>query len=383
MTSMTLEGRNLSLNDAMELLTTQAAHKVDVVLPYSALKAEDGTIKIDGVEVVIGEDGVTDPNGFYTPTIVGNESIASRLDIPTPYMRRMRGDDHAHITLWDQNVNHWLRMQANKKALVRLFTPANAAEFGVFRSMSSDRFKRLDNLDTVLAILDGLRQAGIEFSIGGFDISERRLRLTVEAPAIKVAATTLLKGYRSPFTGGSAADRPFIHAGFAFSNSETGNGSLSLGPRAVVEVCSNGMTRNIDLFRAVHLGGKMDEGVVQWAEDTQEKSLRLVTAQVRDTVKAFCSEDYLAEWVAELEEKSATPVTNPEKAIKVIARRAGFSQTEAQGILAHFISGGQPTAGGFMQATTSFSQTIKSPERAIEVEESGEKVLGIAASLSA
>jgi len=377
MTGITLEGRNLSLNDAMNLLTTQATHKVDVVLPYSAMRAEDGTICIDGVEVVLNDEGVTDPNGCYLPTTVGDESIATRLGIPTPYMRRLR--EPKNVPLWDQNVNHWLKMQTDKKAMARLFAVDEGA--GVFRSLSSDRFKRLDNLDTVLAILDGLSKAGIEFSIGGFDISERRLRLTVEAPAIKVAATTLLDGYRSPFTGQTAADLPWVHAGFAFSNSETGNGSLSLSPRAVVQVCSNGMNRNVDLFRAVHLGGKMDEGVVQWASDTQEQSLRLVIAQVRDTVQAFCSEDYLAEWIADLEGKAATPVVDPAKAIKVISRRAGFSESEAQGILAHFISGGQATAGGFMQATTSFAQTIKSPERAVEVEESGEKVLAIAASL--
>jgi hypothetical protein len=363
----------------MALLTEQAAHKVDAVVPFSALSASNGQIVLDGIEVVLHEDGVTDPNGYYLPTVVGDESIAARLGIPIPYMRRLR--EQPNLILWDENVNHWLRREPNRKVLVRTFAQTDNDEPGIFRSMSSDKFKMMDNLDTVLAILDGLRQAGIEFTIGGFDITERRLRLTVEAPAIRVAAETLLKGYRSPFTGASAADRPFIHAGFAFNNSETGNGSLSLGPRAVVEVCSNGMTRNIDLFRAVHLGGRMDEGVVRWADDTQEKSLRLVTAQVRDTVQAFCSEEYLTEWVTSLEEKAEKPVTNPEKAIKAIARRAGFSESEAQGILSHFISGGQPTAGGFMQATTSFAQTIKSPERAVEVEEKGEQVLTIAASL--
>jgi hypothetical protein len=367
------EVRNASLQDAMTMLTEQAPHKCDVVLPFSALRADGGHIEVDGIEVVLSEDGVTDPNGLYLPTVVGDESIASRLGVPTQYMRRLR--EPGNIDLWDENVNHWLRREPSRKVLVRLFTPTDDTEPGIFRSMSSDRFK-------VLAILDGLRQGGIEFRVGGFDITERRLRLTVEAPAIKVAAESLLKGYRSPFTGNSAADMPFIHAGFAFSNSETGNGSLSLSPRAVVEVCTNGMTRNVDLFRAVHLGGRMDEGVVRWADDTQEKSLRLVTAQVRDTVQAFCSEDYLAEWVAALEEKAGVPVANPEKAIKVIARRAGFSETEAQGILSHFISGGQPTAGGFMQATTSFAQTIESPERAVEIEEAGEKVLSIAASLT-
>jgi beta-phosphoglucomutase-like phosphatase (HAD superfamily) len=131
----------------------------------------------------------------------------------------------------------------------------------------------------------------------------------------------------------------------------------------------------------VHLGSRLEEGVIRWADDTQEKALQLITAQVRDTVQAFCSEEYLTEWVASLEEKAGVAVANPEKAIKVIAKRAGFSETEAQGILSHFISGGQPTAGGFMQATTSFAQTIASPARAVEVEDKGEQVLAIAASL--
>jgi hypothetical protein len=374
------EARNASLQDAVAMLTEQAAHKTDVVLPFSALTAVDGRIMVEGVEVVLDTDGVTDPNGLYLPTVVGNESLSARLGIPVPYSRRMR--EPGHISLWDENVNHWLRTEPSRKVLVRLFTPTEGDEYGIFRSMSSDKFKMLDNLDTVLSILNGLRDAGIEFKVSGFDITERRLRMTVEAPAIRVAAETLLKGYRSPFGGGSAADLPFIHAGFSFSNSETGNGSLAASPRAVVEVCSNGMTRNIDLFRAVHLGSRMEEGIIRWADDTQEKALRLVTAQVRDTVQAFCSEEYLTEWVASLEEKAGVAVTNPEKAIKVIAKRAGFSETEAQGILSHFISGGQPTAGGFMQATTSFAQTIESADRAVEVEEKGEQVLTIAASLS-
>ena len=58
-----------------------------------------------------------------------------------------------------------------------------------------------------------------------------------------------------------------------------------------------------------------------------------------------------------------------------------FTEAEASGILDHFIKGGQVTAGGFMQATTSFAQTIASPDRAREMEDAGLRVLDIAASL--
>jgi hypothetical protein len=350
-----------------------------MVVPFSALAAADGLILLDGVPIVMDDDGVTDPNGLYLPTRIGDDSLAARLNIPTPYMRRLR--EAPNVGLWDENVNHWLKRDPNRKVLIRLFTGTEAGEEGIFRSMSSDRFKIMDNLDLLLAILGGLRDADIAFTVSGFNISERNMTFSVEAPDIRVAAETLLKGYRSPFTGQPATDNPFIHAGFQFGNSETGFGAGTLRSRAVVEVCSNGMTRDVDLFRQVHLGSKMDEGLVRWGDDTQEKALRLVTAQVRDTVQAFCSKEYLREWIESMEEKAGVAVTSPEKAIKVISKRAGFSETEAQGILSHFISGGQATAGGLMQAVTSFAQTIESPDRAVEVEGKGMDVLAIAASL--
>ena len=372
------QARNATLEDAVALLTEQQAHKVDVVVPFSALVAVDGAVVLSGVEAAISDEGVTDPNGLYLPTDIGNESIAGRLSIPTPYMRRMR--EPGNLALWDCNVNHWLDAEPSRSVLVRLFAASHGETAGIFRSMSSDRFKVMDHLDNILAILGGLRDSGIEFAVSGVNLSERKLTMKVEAPAIKVAATTLLRGYRSPFTGQDASELPWIHAGFSFTNSETGFGSMSAAPEATVQVCNNGMRRNVDLFRAVHLGSRLAEGI-QWKADTQDAAMALVTKQVRDTVATYCSQEYLEAWVADLEGRAAVEVANPEKAIKVIARRVGFSEIEAAGILGHFIKGGQATAGGLMQATTSFAQTITNPDRADEVIAVGEQVLSIAASL--
>jgi len=374
-----LEARNASLNDAVAMLTEQAAHKVDVVTPMGALTAHEGTVILSGVEPVMDESGVTDPNGSYRPTHIGDDSIAARLGIPTPYMRRLRGN--GNIPLWDANVNHWLEQEPDRKVLLRMFATSQG-ETGILRSMSSDRFKAIDNLDNVLAILGGLKDAGIEFTVSGFNITERRMSFNVEAPDIRVAATTLLKDYRSPFSGKPASELPWVTAGFTFGNSETGNGSLSAAPRAKVLVCNNGMTRNVDLFRAVHLGGRLEEGVIEWGDDTQSASIALISKQVRDTVLTYCSAEYLQSWIDEMEEKAATPILDPAKAVKVIARRAGFSETEAQGILSHFIGGGQATAGGFMQATTSYAQVVESPDRAVELEARAMQVLDVAAALT-
>ena len=55
-----------------------------------------------------------------------------------------------------------------------------------------------------------------------------------------------------------------VFAGFVITNSETGCGAFSLTPRLVVQVCRNGMTITRDAMRVVHLGERLDQGVVTW-----------------------------------------------------------------------------------------------------------------------
>jgi hypothetical protein len=64
----------------------------------------------------------------------------------------------------------------------------------------------------------------------------------VRCDAVAVMAPLLMSGYRSPFTGASGADNPFICGGLVLTNSETGCGACALTPRMVAQVCRNGMT---------------------------------------------------------------------------------------------------------------------------------------------
>lgn len=374
--SVALTARNASLQDAVKMLTEQATQKLDMVLPMSAMQMQGGHVQITGVEPIVSESGVTLADGLYRPTEIGDSSVATKLGIPITYMRTLRSEAK-HLPLMDENVNHWLRQTPDRKVLARTFRGTD--EVGIFRMMGSERYRIMDNLDLTLAILDGLRDADIRIEVTQFDISERGMRFVLDAPDIAVYAPNLLRGYRDPITGNRS---DVIHAGIAFANSETGFGAATAVPRFRVLACSNGMSITKDAIRNVHLGGKMDEGIVQWSDDTQAKSLELVRAQVRDAVTTFMDVAYMTRVISEMEEKAGVPISNPEKAIKVIQKRAGFTEVEAQGILSHFIGGGQPTAGGMMQAVTSFAQTIESPERAIEAEEKAMAVLDIAASLA-
>ena len=104
---------------------------------------------------------------------------------------------------------------------------------------------------------------------------------------VAVLAPALLADYRSPFTGAAGADNPAVFAGFVISNSETGCGAFTLTPRLVVQVCRNGLTITKDAIRAVHLGERLDEGVVTWSGNTLDKTLALITARTADAVATF------------------------------------------------------------------------------------------------
>jgi len=99
-----------------------------------------------------------------------------------------------------------------------------------------------------------------------------------------------------------------------------------------------------------------------------EKELALITARARDAVATFLSPQYLHAKVSEIERKAGAPVGHPEEAVRHVAKAAKFSDEMADAILAHFICGGQLTAGGVMQAVTSVAQTLDDADTAHDLE---------------
>jgi len=92
---------------------------------------------------------------------------------------------------WDANVNGWLNGNDlagyppdGRKFLVRLFQAAGDG-LGVARAVLSDSYKVIDNLDALMATLDGIRQAGADVEFDGLDLTERRLYAQGRRPAIR------------------------------------------------------------------------------------------------------------------------------------------------------------------------------------------------------
>jgi uncharacterized protein YoaH (UPF0181 family) len=357
-----LATRHATLADLAGLLRDQQARKLDVVAPATALRSAGARRVIDQTDPQLTPDGVTMTTGTYTPTEVCDDGIAEKLGIPAAYLRRLRDE---HPALYDANVNGWLA-RADKSYLVRCLRGDRGG--GIARAFLSSSFKMIDNLDVLMAALDGLRQSGVPTEIDGCDLTPRRMYVRVVSPAIRAVAPQLLAGYRSPFTGQSGADNPVVFAGWVLSNSETGCGAFTIIPRLVVQICRNGMTMSKDALRAVHLGGRLEDGVIRWSHETQQRNLELITAQARDAVVTFLDTDYVEKKIAEMSGAAGQPVTDPQQAIEIVAQRLRFTDEQQKSILNHFIRGGDLSAGGVMHAVTSTAQTLPDADTAHEME---------------
>jgi hypothetical protein len=367
--------RNATLADLAGLLRDQQARKADIVAPAAAIRARGGRLIVDDSAPELGPDGVTMTAGSYLPTEVCDQGIADKLGIPAGYLRRLRDQAPG---LYDANVNGWLERD-DRRFLIRCLRADDGG--GAARAFLSDGYKFIDNLDVLMAALDGVRQSGMPVEVDGCDLTGRRMYVRVVCEAVQALAPALLGDYRSPFTGARGAECPVVFAGFVITNSETGCGAFTLTPRLVVQVCRNGMTITRDAIRAVHLGERLGEGVITWSDNTQDKTLALITAKTTDAVAAFLDPGYVQAALRQIERDAGHELADPPEAVRTVSQRLRFTDTQQNDILAHFIRGGDITAGGMLHAVTSVAQTQPDADAAHEMEAAGLRALEIAASL--
>lgn len=376
---MQLNLRNASLSALVEELQEQQSRKVDLIVPARDLWSRDGQIVVRGAgEPELTADGVTPTNLTLAASDVYDEGVSAKLGLPRAYLRTMR--ENGWTDLIDGNVNGLLhgfnngggetvRESDARRFMLRTFKGGDGGT-GMARALLSDSYKTIDNWDVLMATLSGMKAAGLDAHVvRSADLTNRRMYVKVVAPEIKALAPELLKGYRSPFSGARGADNPTVFAGFVLSNSETGGGAFTITPRLEVEVCTNGLTITKDVVRRMHLGAKAeDDGVVRYSEATQRKSLELITLQTRDAVRTFLDTDYITNAIRKIEEKSAREVGRPQDVVQTIVKREAFTKADADGLLEHFIKGGDMTAGGVLGAITSYAQTVGDADRAYAME---------------
>jgi len=387
--------RRDELANLIPVLRANRAQKIDVVAPTASVRSYQGNIMMGGLDNIvipaqpahITEHGVSapvpefsfDPSGVYWPTHAVDQHLAGLFDIPVKYLRRMRAED---VELLDININRWAE-KATGNNLYRLIygSDVNRSETnGMIRAILSDRYSIIDHLDTVMAILSGLKEAGLDGSnIRDIDLSDNKLYLNIDVPEIAVHGRSLIQNYRSPFTGQTGEELPLVHAGLKFVNSEIGRGAFEIIPVAVFETCGNGATINAYKLRKVHLGKTLEQGEIRWSNETLNAANELVRNQVRDAVGQFLSTEFLDKVVTDWEREAGVEVPKPVDVIKVVAKELQYTEAEQDLILSDFIKGGQLTSGGIGHAVTSVAQRIDDPDRSHEFGETHLEAMKVAA----
>lgn len=368
MTTTTDLIRSESLQQVTTTLTELQTRRRDLVVPMSVLRLDDDgeTMHVPERDVELDLEGVTERITDHDLVVadLAHDQIADRLSIPRRYYRLMTGD---HADLRATNVNHWFAADS-RSVMLRTYTNPDGGP-GLLRAVLSDRYAIIDNLDVTMSVLDGIVRAGVDpgdVNITG-DLTDRgRLRLRVTSEAIGTNVADLLGDYRSPFNGRPASELPMLWAGVEVTNSETGGGAFNITPRVVLQVCTNGMTQTKDVERSIHLGSRLEEGVVRWSHETAVRTLELMSSRARDAVATFLSTEYVEQVANRLRAVGDVPVP-PSVAVEVATANLSLTEGEQSELLALFGASGQRTAMGVGHAVTALAQSAGS-DRSAELE---------------
>ena len=129
-----------------------------------------------------------------------------------------------------------------------------------------------------------------------------------------------------------------------------------------MQISGNGRTINAVAVSTVHVGARLDEGVVTWARDTEQQALGLAAAHTRDAVEQYVAPDNVYAKVTETEATAATPVTDAVKTVELVSKTLAFSPEQQSTVQAHFPGplhqGRSAHAAAILQAVTSTAQTV-------------------------
>lgn len=252
----------------------------------------------------------------YGTTELARHQLADKLKIPFAYFERMRAEQPA---LLDRNVNTWLQGDAERRMIRTLD--------GTVRAVLSERYRRLDNFDLAESVLPVLQQLP-EVVFESVELTETRMYLKCVTPRLTY----------------EMAPGDIVQAGVVVSNSETGQGTLSVQPLLFRLVCRNGLIAADSSLRKTHVGralGNDEEALTVFRDDTMRADDKAFFLKVRDVVQAAVTEATFRQTAQKLQRTLNIPlVGNPVRTVEVLAQRYLLNDTERSGVLRHLITEG-------------------------------------------
>lgn len=276
-------------------------------------------------------------------TQTGHEQMASFLNIPKAYYDRMKTVDN--IDLLAKNAQWWLDKQSDRRMIRTLD--------GNVRGILSDRYRRLDNHDLLMAMLPMLLEVGAD--IVSCEVTDRKLYLK----------------FVTHQTVGEVQAGDIVTLGGVISNSEVGFGALAIQPLFLRKVCNNGLIINELAYRKYHVGRKQKDETtidISYSDETNTALDKAFWLQTRDVIKETLSQVTLDKGIKLMRASAGLKIENPQYAMELTTSKLGLNQDESNSVLTHLIKGGDLTNWGMLNAVTRAAQDVESFDRSVELE---------------
>lgn len=338
----------LSLQEMAAEITRQSQQKADYLVDTRLLQMEPFVnnvyLQLEGNEI--------EPLEINQ---IAHRQLGAHLKIPVDYYDRMLSQ---YPDLLAQNVNAWLQREPSTR-MVRTLS-------GTARAFLSNRYRRIDNIEIAKIVLPIIGQMnGAHFE--SCQITDSRMYLKV--------VNTRLEAEVVP--------GDIVQAGIIISNSEVGQGSVSIQPLVYRLVCSNGMVVNDAKARKYHTGriNTLEENFQLYSEETLAAEDHAFVKKIEDTVKAAVDEARFAQVIDLMRNATEAKMntTDVPKLVKLASKDFGIKEDESTGILQHLIEGKDLTLYGLSNAVTRHSQDVENYDRATQLESIGYKILSMPA----
>jgi len=308
---------------------------------------------------------VIDGDRSLRPNRVFHQQMASQLGIPYQYYRKQHA---AHPEDLCRDVNSWLQdteVVNNTQRPVHgdrtVRTMGNTA-----RAFLSSKYRRLDNFPLLLAVLDRLGGMGVDQdNILSCSITDRKMYLKLVTPRLE----------------GDVGKGDIVQAGIEVTNSEVGQGSLSVRPLIYRLVCLNGAVMAAGGVKKTHIGasqiGDESNGWEIYSDETMKIADKAFFAQVGDVVEHTLSKEVFNMKLDQIRAANTDEITvEIPKAVEELASTYRLSETESDMVLNNFIASKNMTTWGMANAVTLTSQSEDvSYERATELEHIGGQIV--------
>jgi len=267
--SHSIENTHGSLTQLMQKVQDQAARKADFLTPTNDLQKVTDPETNRPALVIEAKGG--EPTRHLDINSVAFQQLAAHCDIETRTARRLQ--DHYPVE-FDTLINAHFQKEPKRKMLRTFLDPDETN--GTARALLSDRFKTYDNNDMLQTVLPPIMENDSQLQVVQANISDSKLYMRFKSLV---------------HTGAGANVADVMANGVGFSNSETGQGSVTAYQLFWTLACLNGMQTE-NKTRSSHITSARDSD--DWgllSGEAQEADNRALNLKLRDLVEAYSSRE--------------------------------------------------------------------------------------------